>query len=292
MIYIHFIINPVSGGGKHHLSEFFIKQFFEPEKYKIKADYTLNKKHAIELAKKAASKHPDIIVACGGDGTINEVASCLLGTNIKLGIIPVGSGNGLASHLNIPRDLKKSLEIIKNGNKILIDAGKINQNYFFSNTGIGIDAMIIKKYEHSSGRKLYSYIKAAILSSFEYRTQPAVISFDDKIINLKTFMIFISNSNEMGYGMSLTPNAMLTDGLLDLILIPELSFTEKIALGFHVLQGTVGRFAKAQHHQVQNLRIEMPLKIYTDAQIDGEHYNLKTNFCKISVIPGALNVLV
>ncbi|WP_343698044.1 diacylglycerol kinase family protein [Flavobacterium sp.] len=292
MTYIHFIINPVSGGARHNLSEFFIKEFFPPEKYKIKTDYTLNKKHAIELTQKAVSKHPDIVVACGGDGTINEVASCLLGTNIKLGIIPVGSGNGLASHLNIPRDVKKSLEVIKSGNKILIDAGKINQHYFFSNTGIGIDAMIIKKYEHSASRKLYSYIKAAILSSFEYRTQPAVISFDDKILNLKPFMVFISNSNEMGYGMTLTPNAMLTDGLLDLILIPDLSFAEKLTLGFHVLRGTVGKFEKAQHHQVQNLRIAMPLKIYTDAQIDGEHYNLKTNFCKISIIPGALNVLV
>lgn len=292
MTYIHFIINPVSGGGRHNLSEFFIKESFPSEKYKIKVDYTLNKKHAIELTQKAVAGNPHIIVACGGDGTINEVATCLLGTNIKLGIIPVGSGNGLASHLNIPRDFKKSLEIIKNGKKILIDAGKINGHYFFSNAGIGIDAMIIKKYEHFSSRKLYSYIKAAILSSFEYRTQPAVISFEDSIINLKPFMVFISNSNEMGYGMSLTPDAMLTDGLLDLILIPELSFVEKLALGLHILRGTVGKFTKAQYHKVENIRIEMPHKIYTDAQIDGEHYNLKTNFFKISIIPGALNVLV
>lgn len=292
MTYIHFIINPVSGGGRHNISAFVIEQFFPPEKYKIKIDYTLNKKHAIALTQKAAEKKPDIIVACGGDGTINEVASCLLGTNIKLGIIPVGSGNGLASHLNIPRDFNKSIEIIKNGKTLLIDSGKINQHYFFSNTGIGIDAMIIKKYQHSAGRKLYSYIKAAITSSFHYKVQPTVISFDDKIINVRPFMVFISNSNQMGYNMSLTPSALLTDGYLDLIIIPELSFTDKIRLGIHVLGGSTEKFKKAEHYKVQKLRIEMPMKIFTDAQIDGEHYNLKTNNCIISIVPGAIKVLV
>ncbi|PTS91595.1 lipid kinase [Flavobacterium sp. HMWF030] len=292
MIYIHFIINPVSGGGRHSLPDFYIRQFFPSDRYKISTDYTMSRKHALVLTQKALQQNPDIIVACGGDGTINEVASCLIGTDVKLGIIPLGSGNGLASHLNIPHDIGKSLEVIREGRKIRIDAGRINQHYFFSNTGIGIDAMIIRKYEHSGKRMLFSYVRAAVASTFEYSAQPAIVSFDDRVIPIKPFMVFVSNSNEMGYNMTLTPDAMLTDGKLDLVLIPELSFFEKIALGYRILTRSVSRFKKAQHHLVQSLQIEMPMKIFTDAQIDGEHYKLRTNTCRISAEPAVLSVLV
>lgn len=145
MTYIHFIINPISGNGKHNLSLSYLEQHFPAGEYKIKADYTNEKKHAIKLAEKAAALKPDYIIACGGDGTINEVASCIVGTNITLGILPVGSGNGLASNLDIPRDFNKAIDIIKNGKTTAIDVGKINEQYFFSNMGIGIDALIIKK---------------------------------------------------------------------------------------------------------------------------------------------------
>ncbi|KIO54648.1 diacylglycerol/lipid kinase family protein [Flavobacterium hibernum] len=292
MTYIHFIINPVSGAGRHSLPDFYIRQFFPADRYKISTDYTMSRKHALILTEKALEQNPDIIVACGGDGTINEVASRLIGTDVKLGIIPVGSGNGLASHLNIPRDIGKSLEIIREGRKLRIDAGRINQHYFFSNTGIGIDAMIVKKYENSGKRMLFAYIKAAVVAAFEYKAKPAIVYFDDRVIPIKPFMVFVSNSNEMGYSMSLTPGALLTDGKLDLVLIPELSFFEKIALGYHILTRSVSRFKKAQHHLVQSLQIEMPTNIFTDAQIDGEHYKLRTNTCRISAEPAALSVLV
>ncbi|MBW1658627.1 diacylglycerol/lipid kinase family protein [Flavobacterium plurextorum] len=292
MTYIHFIINPVSGDGRHSLSDLYIRQFFPADRFKIRADYTLRKKHALSLTASALEQNPDIIVACGGDGTINEVASCLIGTGVELGIIPLGSGNGLASHLNIPHDIEKSLEVIRDRRKIRIDAGRINQHYFFSNAGVGIDAMVIKKYEHSAGRMLFSYIRAAVASSFEYKAQPTVVYFDDRVIPIRPFMVFVSNSNEMGYSMSLTPDAMLTDGRLNLVLIPELSFIEKIALGYHILNRSVSRFKKAQHHLVQNLCVEMPNRIFTDAQIDGEHYKLRTNSCRISVAPAVLTVLV
>lgn len=292
MIYIHFIINPISGNGKHNLAASFIKQHFPSDQYKIEVDYTKHKKHADELTKAAISHNPDCIVACGGDGTINEVASCLIGTNITLGIIPVGSGNGLASNLNIPRDFKKAIEIIKNGKTDAIDVGKINQHYFFSNTGIGIDSLIIKKYERSGNRTLSSYIKAALISSFEFRAHETIVSFDGHSIKVKPFMLFISNSNEMGYNMSLTPKASLKDGLLDMVIIPELSFIEKLVLGYYVLRNSIEKFKKAKHFLVRNIGIEMPQKIFTDAQIDGEQCNIKSNILNVSLLPKALKIFV
>lgn len=292
MTYIHFIINPISGSGKHNLTPELIQEHFPADLYTVKTDYTTRKKHAVELTAAAVQNNPDYIVACGGDGTINEVASCLIGTSIILGILPVGSGNGLASNLNIPRDFKKAIDIIKKGQTTLIDAGKINESYFFSNTGIGIDAMIIKKYENSGRRTLVSYIKSALISSFEFKSESSIISFEEQTISTNPFMVFISNSNEMGYNMSLTPKASLHDGLLDLVIIPELSFVEKLVLGYYVLRNSVQKFKKAKHFLVTDIHIEIPSKIFTDAQIDGEHYKLKSNKIDVSILPHSLKVVV
>ncbi|PXY40933.1 lipid kinase [Flavobacterium cheongpyeongense] len=292
MIYIHFIINPISGSGQHNLSTSYLLNQFSKDEYKIQVDYTNQKKHAIALTKAAILQNPDYIIACGGDGTINEVASCLVGTSIKLGIIPVGSGNGLASNLNIPRNFDKAIAIIKKGNSTAIDVGQLNHKYFFSNMGIGIDAMIIKKYERSGKRTLPAYVKAALSSSLEFKPQKTIVHFNDHILETNPLMLFISNSNEMGYNMSLTPKASLQDGLLDMIIIPKLSFLEKIMLGYHVLRNSIEKFEKAKHCFLKDIQIEMPSKIFIDAQIDGEQYNLKTNKIKVSILPKALQVLV
>lgn len=292
MTYIHFIINPISGSGKHNLAASFILQHFPADQFKVEVDYTKHKLHAIELTKAAIVNKPDYIVACGGDGTINEVASCLVNTTIILGIIPVGSGNGLASNLNIPRDFKKAIDIIKAKKTTSIDVGKLNQQYFFSNMGIGIDALIIKKYERSGNRTLSSYVKAALSSSFEFKAQPATVSFNNVVLKVNPFMLFISNSNEMGYNMSLTPKASLSDGVLDMVIIPELSFIEKLLLGFNVLRNSIEKFKKAKHYLVNEVRIEMPQKIFIDAQIDGEQYNVKANIISVGIIPNGLEVLV
>ncbi|KFF15806.1 diacylglycerol/lipid kinase family protein [Flavobacterium hydatis] len=291
MTYIHFIVNPISGNGKHNITEAFLRNSFPASEFKIEIDYTNRKKHAIELTKAAVANNPNYIVACGGDGTINEVASCLIGTTIKLGIIPVGSGNGLASNLNIPRKFEKAIEIIRKGTVSTIDVGKINEHYFFSNTGIGIDSMIIKKYEQSGKRTLIAYVKAALSSSFEFKTQETKLSFDNKEIIANPFLLFISNSNEMGYNMSLTPKASLNDGWLDMIVVPQLSFLEKMTLGYHVLRNTVEKFKKAQHTLIQDLTIEVPTATSLDAQIDGESYTIKTNSIKVSIIKNGLTVI-
>lgn len=292
MIHIHFIINPISGSGKHNLRTSYLENFFPTEDFKITINYTKHKGHATILTKKAILQKANYIVACGGDGTINEVASCLVGTKIILGIIPVGSGNGLASNLNIQRDHAKAIAIIKNGKTIAIDVGTVNDQYFFSNMGIGIDALIIKKYDRYRKRKLSSYVTAALSSSFKFKSSPAIISIEDQSIKVNPFMLFVSNSNVMGYNMSLTPKASLQDGLLDIVVIPELSFFEKLILGFNIITNSIETFKKAKNILVTDLHIEMPEKIFIDTQIDGELHNLKTNHLTIGIIHNGLQVLV
>lgn len=292
MIYIHFIINPISGKGNHNIGKTELEKHFPKEKFKIEVDYSNYKKHAISLTKKAIEYNPSYIVACGGDGTINEVASCLINTKIKLGIIPVGSGNGLASNLNIPKEIEKATEIIRNGNSQTIDVGQVNEHYFFSNMGIGIDAHIIKKYETYKKRTLIAYLKASILSSFQFKAIQTQLTFNNRIININSFLLFISNSNEMGYGMSLTPKASLQDGWLDLVKVSKLGFIDKLVLGMYVLSNKIEKFKKAEHTLIQKLSIEIPNRINTDIQIDGEFHNVRTNKINVSIIKNGLEIIV
>lgn len=291
MVYIHFIVNPISGSGKHNIGKTELEKHFPKETYKIAVDYSNYKKHAIILTQNAISNNPDCIVVCGGDGTINEVASCLINTKIKLGIIPVGSGNGLASNLNIPKSLDKATEIIRKGNTQFIDVGKVNDHYFFSNVGVGIDATIIKKYESDSKRTLFSYVRASIASSIQFNPMETILSFNNHIVNTNAFMIFISNSNEMGYGMSLTPKASLNDGLLDLVVISKLNLFDKLILGMRVISNKIEKFEKARHTLIEKINIEMPKKIFVDTQIDGEFHNLRTNKIEVTIIKSGLEVL-
>jgi YegS/Rv2252/BmrU family lipid kinase len=291
MTYIHFIVNPISGKGTHNLTGSFIRNFFSRDKYRIEVEYTQFKGHALELATTALAKKPDILVACGGDGTINEVASCLVHTDIPLGIVPVGSGNGLASNLNIPRDFENAFSIIRHGHTSQIDVGKVNKQYFFSNMGIGIDARIIKKYEKAGKRTLVAYIQAAVKASISYRPREIVLFLNDKEIKAKPFLLFISNSNEMGYTMSLTPKASLSDGWLDLVMVPQISIFSQLLLGYRVLRNQIEKFKPASHTLIERLKIETADNFTLGAQIDGEFHYMKTYKLKISIVKSGLKVL-
>lgn len=292
MRYIHFIVNPISGNGLHRIDKTELQRYFPKESFRIEVDYSNYKRHAVLLTQNAILKKPNCIVACGGDGTINEVASCLINTEIKLGIIPVGSGNGLASHLKIPVDMETAALIIRKGYSQAIDVGKVNEYYFFSNMGIGIDAAIIKKYESYSKRTLFSYVRASLSSSFQFTPLKAVFILNDQFIETNFFLLFISNSNEMGYGMSLTPKASLTDGRLDLLMVSELSFINKLRLAICIVNNRTEKFKKARHSLIETMKVEVPDRIFLDTQIDGEFHNLKTNTIEISVIKNGLNVLI
>lgn len=292
MKYIHFIINPISGNGKHNIGKTMLKKYFPETNFKIEVDYSNYKKHALVLTKNAIAKNPDYIIACGGDGTINEVASCLINTKIKLGIIPVGSGNGLASNLNISKELERASEIIRNGKTQFIDVGKANDHYFFSNMGFGIDALVIKKYDNYNSRTLISYVRATLASSLQFQPIKTILSFNNQIIHSNAFMLFISNSNEMGYGMSLTPKASLNDGLLDVVIVSKLNFIDKMILVMRVMSNKIEKFKKAKHTLIEKISIEMPDKIFLDTQIDGEYHNLKTNKIEVAIIKSGLEVLI
>jgi diacylglycerol kinase (ATP) len=291
--HIHFIVNPIAGSGKYALELDDLNSVFDSNGYKIIIKKSNFKKHAIELTKESINEQADIIVACGGDGTINEVASCLVSTAIPLGIIPIGSGNGLASNLKIPKNIKKAIKKIKANNQIKIDVGVFNNYFFFSNCGVGFDASVVKNYENSESRMLSSYIFSTFKSFRDINYDDSLeVVVNENSFMLKPFMIFTSNSNQMGYNFSLTPKASLTDGLLDVLVISKMSRLKLCLLGILILFRKQYLLNEVQSIKTKNLNISSKTKQSFEAQIDGELHLINNNSISISLLPEKLNVIV
>ncbi|TXE07811.1 diacylglycerol kinase family lipid kinase [Gelidibacter salicanalis] len=293
MLNIHFIVNPIAGSGKHRLSETLLQHYFEPQNYLITLKTSEYKSHASELTKASIQQHADIIVACGGDGTVNEVASLLVGTTIPLGIVPIGSGNGLANNLKIPTHLAEALEIIKKNQPTMIDVGCVNQRYFFSNIGFGFTAKVIEHYAASEKRTWRCYLKACYKAFWAYyKKETVVMVIDDNIELRNPFLFFISNSNVMGYTMSLTPKASLKDGLLDVLIVPNISRLKMMYLGVLLLLKKPHALKEVRYYQTTALNITQKGAPIFSAQIDGEWSQTEAKSTLVALKEKALNVLV
>ncbi|MGB5668748.1 MAG: diacylglycerol kinase family protein [Maribacter sp.] len=293
MKHIHFIINPKAGRGKSQITYDFLRPFFNDENYFLKVKSSSYKKEAVLLTQESIKEGANIIVACGGDGTINEVASSLVGTDMKLGIIPLGSGNGLASNLNIPRNIEKAISIIKEEKQIKIDVGSINGRFFFSNTGIGFDANIIKNYEISGRHTLTGYIMASLKTFNEWHKKEKVdIFINQNHLEINPFMIFISNSNELGYNVSLTPEASLQDGLLDVIIIPQIGKFKMLWFGILLLLKKQHMFKEIRSFQSRDFHIYKSNEKFIESQIDGELCKMEGDSIYISLKEKSLSVLI
>lgn len=286
---IDFIINPNSGKGKHQIRLEDLQNFLGSN-YRITTHFTAYQYHAKELVLKALENKPDMIVACGGDGTINEVASALVGKEIPLGVIPCGSGNGLATNLGIPKDPKKALEIIKNFNVQSIDVGKVGEEFFFSNLGFGIDAEVIKRYEQKQKRTISGYVDASLKSVLNYKPKKFKVTVDNEIFDKAFYYLFCSNSNMAGYGISFTPRASLSDGVLDLLMVEDLNMLQQVYFSMLVLTKQIERLDKAIYKQVKSFELLTEDNSIT-YQLDGEFKTLDASSLKIQILEKALKVV-
>ncbi|WP_291059849.1 MULTISPECIES: diacylglycerol/lipid kinase family protein [unclassified Empedobacter] len=285
-----FIVNPNSGNGKHDISLDFLQSKFDSSD-EIVLKETAYQFHAKELVKEAIAENSDVIVACGGDGTINEVASALVKKNIPLGIIPAGSGNGLATNLNIPKDPNKAIEIIKSNAIHKIDVGRVEDKYFFSNLGFGIDAEVIKTYEENQKRTITGYVDASVKTLLNYKSKLFRLYIDDVIIEKSFYYLFCSNSNISGYGISFTPKADLSDGELDLLMIEDLDVFEQFYFSVLVLAKKIDLLDKAKYRKVKKFKIESLDNNPITYQLDGEIHNTDSLQVKVKVLPNALKII-
>jgi len=236
-INILFIINPISGGrGKLRIPDF-IDKYLDKEKFSPNFVFSEYVGHAGELADEAATKNFDVIIAAGGDGTINEVATKVLKHNKILGILPLGSGNGLARFLNISKNLRYALSIINNFKVDEIDTAEFNKKCFFNLAGMGFDAHLSSVFSKDKKRGLSGYLKLGFKEVFNYKEQTYNLNIDGTEYTRKAFAISIANSSQYVKDVYIAPNASVKDGLLDVCIIKPFPIIKLPVLGYVMLRG-------------------------------------------------------
>ena len=216
---ILFIVNPKSGTGKQKKVASLIDDFFSDSEWSVELMYTRAAGEAPERSRKAADDGYDAVIAVGGDGTINEVARGLKGSNTALGIIPLGSGNGLARYLGISTRPAKALKTIRNFHVKCIDSAEINGRFFISVAGLGFDSYVAEQFTKSVKRGLWAYLRISISAYMFYQPRRYKIYIDGKPRKRRVFMISCANSNQFGFNAVIAPGAQIDDGLLDVCLV-------------------------------------------------------------------------
>ncbi len=285
-----FIVNPVSGKGRKDIVLNAIQNLLLNSQLDITVEQSAYRGHAIELAKNAAKAKIDLVVAVGGDGTINEVASGLIHSESVLAIIPVGSGNGLARHLKIPLNIDDALDLIANPHKIIsIDYGLINNQPFFCTCGVGFDAHIGHKFANAGTRGFSTYVRTAINSFFSYRSKKYRLRFDDREIKTRAFLITCANASQYGNNAYIAPNADLQDGLMDISLVTPFPRHYAIGLGLKLFGKRIDKFKYIELMRTQKVSIRR--KNIGEVHYDGEPAIMGKKI-KVKIIAAGLKVLV
>jgi len=238
--------------------------------------------HATELAQQAVAQKVAVVVAVGGDGTVNEVARGLLGSNTALGIVPMGSGNGLARHLGISMNVPAAIERVFGTNKQLVDSALINNIPFFCTAGMGFDAYVAAQFAQQSRRGFATYVQTSLASFWNY--QPQEYHFDNQAKRL--FTLTFANASQFGNNAYIAPRASMEDGLLDVCQLKPFSALGGLNVAWRLFGKSLDRSAFATIEQYTHLAIQTqqpPLIHY-----DGESLQLKTNEIHVQIVPKSL----
>lgn len=252
---IIFIVNPISGTQSKELILSLLDEKIDKTRYTWEVVYTERAGHAVTIAAKSAEEKADVVVAIGGDGTINEIARSLVHTETALGIIPCGSGNGLARHLHIPMDPKKALEILNNGCIDIIDYGKINGNDFFCTCGVGFDAFVSLKFAHAGKRGPMTYLEKMLQESLTYQPETYELETENGVTNYKAFLIACGNASQYGNNAYIAPQATLTDGLLDVTILEPFTVLDIPSLAFQLFNKTIDQNSRIKTFRCKKLCI-------------------------------------
>jgi diacylglycerol kinase (ATP) len=285
---IRFIINPKSGIGKQKKIEALISSQMDTGLFDYEIIYTTAKGHAIDLSNEAAEMNYEAVVAVGGDGTVNEVAQGLLHTRTAMGIIPAGSGNGLAHYLNIPLKPKKALDIINRFEVKPIDTGMINGHLFVSIAGVGFDAYVAERFSQSKNRGFWSYAKICFLEYIKYNPKRFRIYVNGQKMQKNAFMLSFANSDQFGFNARISPTAKIDDGFLDLCVVRKPLIYYAVFVIPFIFLGLLHKTPFLKVIRATDIKI-VQLK-NNIAHIDGDEINLG-KIIEVKVIPHSLNII-
>lgn len=262
------IINPISGvSGKEGLAEHTLSSLSHTG-WDIEVTYTTCHGDATRLAKDAVRRGFHAVLAAGGDGTVNETAAALCHSDTRLGIIPCGSGNGLARHLGIPIDIDDALAIIGRGKHLVCDYAEVNNKPFFCTFGVGFDAEVSWRFARQHRRGKLSYIRSTIAEYIRYRPQIYTIRANGSIVTDKAFLVAVCNASQYGNNAYIAPHASLTDGLLDVTIIHSGSALSTMVAGADLMTGLIAKNAIIDTFRADSIVIERAAD--GPAHIDGE----------------------
>lgn len=285
---IRFIINPISGKKhKDHLPQQ-IEEHLDHSRFDYEIFISNYAGHASILAQDAINQHVDILAVAGGDGSINEVGTTLIGTDMALAVIPCGSGNGLSRCMNLPLDPIKALQVINKNYRRKIDTVTVNDKSFISISGTGYDAKVAEDYSKDIRRGFETYFRYIIRNYITMEEQLYTIVMPDETLDVKAFFISFANSNQMGYDFPISPHASLWDGKVDLCIVQKPNPFELPIMGGYMLDGMMDKAPKVKIIQTSEATIIRPKADVIN--LDGESVMMEKDL-HLKVNPLSLNII-
>lgn len=249
-------MNPISGTSSKSGIPDLIDSTLDKTLFDYEIKMTERAGHASLLAAEARDKQADIVVAVGGDGTVNEVARAIIHSSTALGILPCGSGNGLARHLLLPMNLKKSIEVINACQISDLDYGVINDYPFFCTCGMGFDAFISQKFAESGKRGAISYAENILREGLKYQPETYILEDKSGTYQYKAFLISCANASQYGNNAYIAPQASMSDGLMDVIIMEPLDVIEAPQVSFDMFNKTLDKNSKIKTFRCNKLHIK------------------------------------
>jgi len=282
-----FIVNPVSGGKRKDGVPELIERTLDKAGFEHTIVFSDGVRHAHTLATDAISKY-DLVVAVGGDGTVNEIASALVGSETVMGILPFGSGNGLSRFLDIPMDAEQAIKNLNNWHVEAIDAGQANNKWFFNMAGMGFDAHIAEVFSHHVKRGFSSYVSSTLHEIANYKADIYTIYIDGKEYKREAFMLSIANSSQYGNNAHVSPKASVQDGLLDVCIIKPFPLWRFPEMGIRMFTKTAEGSKYVEIIRGKHIAIKRdhpgPMHFDGEPRIEGTDI-------EINVVPSSLKLL-
>lgn len=285
---IAFIVNPISGTKAKSRVAKLIRELLDTQQFAPTVVVTEYAGHATQLAQQFAMQDYYAVVAVGGDGTVNEVACSLIGTNTALGIIPNGSGNGFARHLDISTRMNRAIEMLNSSEVINVDYGLVNDIPFFSTFGVGFDAVVAHDFADSN-RGFKGYVQSIFKDLFQYKPETYHLAGEGFDIDSKAFLINFANAGQWGYDAYIAPKASVQDGLLDVAIVTEFPMTAAPGLALSLFTKDIDE--NLHMNTIRTKQMTLTRNNEGPAHIDGTPTTLPAQL-HVRIVEDGLKVLV
>lgn len=283
------IINPNSGTSRKTSIPELAYNILSENGSELYFVYTNEQGHVAQIIDDVAGQGFDVVIGVGGDGTINEVADAVRPTDMTMGIIPMGSGNGLARSLDIPMDPEAALEVIRKGYIKRIDCCEANGVPFFVTFGVGFDAQVTASYDQKSFRGPLSYVLSTVDQFIKHKSSLYRLHLNGEVIEQKAFLVTCANADQYGNNAIIAPEAELDDGLFDVVVIRNMSLLKAPQVAINLFTKNINESASIDIYRTDHLIIEREDADY--AQVDGELLELGRRI-EISIQKQQLPILV